>query len=204
MIICSNFCLCSPFTGIYLKVLIIIFGVTSFVAAAVNMLLPDTRDSKLPDLISETKPIRRYVRVHVCVIFKVAVKNKSNLCLLSRVSAVYKERSSLSGHSCCFHKEDTTQQNNVQEKVWRDEPRLPSENNFGILAKLQQWKCKLFTFTWLKLTWCCFIADKPKAVSQFTALELLLLLLLPLYVLKTHRNTWVENSADSPFAKCMI
>ncbi|XP_075877276.1 organic cation/carnitine transporter 2-like [Nelusetta ayraudi] len=48
------------YTGIYLKVLpFIIFGATSFVAAAVNMLLPDTRNSKLPDLISETKPIRR-------------------------------------------------------------------------------------------------------------------------------------------------
>lgn len=148
-----------PFTGIYLKVLpFIIFGAISFAAAAVNMLLPDTRNSKLPDLISETKPIRRYV----------AVKNNNCVHHEGFLLCMYKECSSLCDHSCCFHKETPIQQNVVQEKVWRDEPREPAENNFGILAKLQQWKCNLFTFTWLE----------AKAVWQFTVKLLLLFFLL--------------------------
>uniref|UniRef100_A0A3P9DJ99 Solute carrier family 22 member 5 n=1 Tax=Maylandia zebra TaxID=106582 RepID=A0A3P9DJ99_9CICH len=38
----------------------IIFGTASIMAAAVSMLLPDTRNSKLPDLLIQTKHIRRY------------------------------------------------------------------------------------------------------------------------------------------------
>ncbi|XP_068196687.1 solute carrier family 22 member 21-like [Antennarius striatus] len=49
------------YIGIYSKMLpYIIFGTFSIVGAAVSMLLPDTRNSKLPDLISEARPIRRY------------------------------------------------------------------------------------------------------------------------------------------------
>ncbi|XP_024922083.1 solute carrier family 22 member 21-like isoform X2 [Cynoglossus semilaevis] len=36
----------------------VVFGTVSITAAAVSMLLPDTRNSKLPDLISEAKAIR--------------------------------------------------------------------------------------------------------------------------------------------------
>uniref|UniRef100_A0A3Q3WN97 Major facilitator superfamily (MFS) profile domain-containing protein n=1 Tax=Mola mola TaxID=94237 RepID=A0A3Q3WN97_MOLML len=41
----------------------IIFGTISIVVGAVSMLLPDTRNSKLPDVISQTRPIRGYVTV---------------------------------------------------------------------------------------------------------------------------------------------
>ncbi|CAJ1072042.1 solute carrier family 22 member 4-like isoform X2 [Xyrichtys novacula] len=54
----------SPFViyiGVYSKILpYIIFGTISIIAAAVGMLLPDTRDCKLPDLISQAKPIRKF------------------------------------------------------------------------------------------------------------------------------------------------
>lgn len=47
--------------GLYSKILpYIIFGTASIMAAAVSMLLPDTRNSKLPDLLIQTKHIRRY------------------------------------------------------------------------------------------------------------------------------------------------
>ncbi|XP_075877277.1 solute carrier family 22 member 4-like isoform X1 [Nelusetta ayraudi] len=45
--------------GIHFKALpFLILGLFSIVAAASSMLLPDTRNSKLPDLISQTRPIR--------------------------------------------------------------------------------------------------------------------------------------------------
>ncbi|XP_068604870.1 solute carrier family 22 member 21-like [Brachionichthys hirsutus] len=48
------------YMGVYSKVVpYIVFGTISVGTAAVSMLLPDTRDSKLPDLISEVRPIRR-------------------------------------------------------------------------------------------------------------------------------------------------
>ncbi|XP_051943216.1 solute carrier family 22 member 5-like [Hippocampus zosterae] len=47
--------------GIYSKVLpYIIFGSFSIIAAILSLVLPDTRNCKLPDLISEAKPIRRF------------------------------------------------------------------------------------------------------------------------------------------------
>uniref|UniRef100_A0A669C8H8 Major facilitator superfamily (MFS) profile domain-containing protein n=1 Tax=Oreochromis niloticus TaxID=8128 RepID=A0A669C8H8_ORENI len=49
------------YMGLYSKILpYIIFGTASIMAAAVSMLLPDTRNSKLPDLLTQTKHIRRY------------------------------------------------------------------------------------------------------------------------------------------------
>uniref|UniRef100_A0A3P9DIU0 Solute carrier family 22 member 5 n=1 Tax=Maylandia zebra TaxID=106582 RepID=A0A3P9DIU0_9CICH len=49
------------YMGLYSKILpYIIFGTASIMAAAVSMLLPDTRNSKLPDLLIQTKHIRRY------------------------------------------------------------------------------------------------------------------------------------------------
>lgn len=61
-----NICItseCSPlFSGTQNKILpYVVFGTVSITAAAVSMLLPDTRNSKLPDLISEAKAIRGYV-----------------------------------------------------------------------------------------------------------------------------------------------
>lgn len=54
------------FAGNYSKILpYIVFGVISVMAALVSIFLPDTRNSKLPDLISEAKPIRWYVTVCV-------------------------------------------------------------------------------------------------------------------------------------------
>ncbi|KAM3603931.1 uncharacterized protein V6R79_004178 [Siganus canaliculatus] len=45
--------------GVYSKILpFIVFGTISIVAAVLSMLLPDTANSKIPDLISQTKPIR--------------------------------------------------------------------------------------------------------------------------------------------------
>uniref|UniRef100_A0A3Q3WNA3 Major facilitator superfamily (MFS) profile domain-containing protein n=1 Tax=Mola mola TaxID=94237 RepID=A0A3Q3WNA3_MOLML len=50
--------------GVHMKTLpFIIFGTISIVVGAVSMLLPDTRNSKLPDVISQTRPIRGYVTV---------------------------------------------------------------------------------------------------------------------------------------------
>ncbi|KAK1878487.1 Solute carrier family 22 member 4 [Dissostichus eleginoides] len=47
------------YMGVYSKILpYIVFGTISIMAAAVSMLLPDTRNSKLPDLISQAKHIR--------------------------------------------------------------------------------------------------------------------------------------------------
>uniref|UniRef100_A0A3B4ZK55 Solute carrier family 22 member 5-like n=1 Tax=Stegastes partitus TaxID=144197 RepID=A0A3B4ZK55_9TELE len=55
------------FAGVYSKVLpYLIFGTVSIMAAVVSVLLPDTNNSKLPDLISQAKPIRRYVCVWMC------------------------------------------------------------------------------------------------------------------------------------------
>ena len=53
------------FAGVYSKILpYIVFGTISIVAAALSMLLPDTKMlGKLPDLISQTKPIRGYVAI---------------------------------------------------------------------------------------------------------------------------------------------
>ncbi|XP_026006531.1 solute carrier family 22 member 5-like isoform X3 [Astatotilapia calliptera] len=49
------------YMGLYSKILpYIIFGTASIMAAAVSMLLPDTRNSKLPDLLIQTKHIRRF------------------------------------------------------------------------------------------------------------------------------------------------
>ncbi|XP_020489728.2 organic cation/carnitine transporter 2-like [Labrus bergylta] len=49
------------YVGVYSKILpYIIFGTISIMAAAVSMLLPDTRNNKLPDLISQAKPIRNF------------------------------------------------------------------------------------------------------------------------------------------------
>ncbi|XP_022072343.1 solute carrier family 22 member 5-like [Acanthochromis polyacanthus] len=48
------------YVGVYNKVLpYLIFGTISIMAAVVSVLLPDTRNNKLPDLISQAKPIRR-------------------------------------------------------------------------------------------------------------------------------------------------
>ncbi|XP_041805058.1 solute carrier family 22 member 5-like isoform X2 [Chelmon rostratus] len=47
------------YMGTYSQVLpYIIFGTVSIMAAAASMLLPDTRNGKLPDLISQAKPLR--------------------------------------------------------------------------------------------------------------------------------------------------
>nr|XP_046265382.1 solute carrier family 22 member 4-like [Scatophagus argus] len=47
------------YLGVYSKSLpYIVFGTISIMAAAIGMLLPDTRNCKLPDLISQAKPIR--------------------------------------------------------------------------------------------------------------------------------------------------
>ncbi|XP_054452737.1 organic cation/carnitine transporter 2-like [Anoplopoma fimbria] len=47
------------YMGVYSKILpYIVFGTISIMAAAVTMLLPDTRNSKLPELIRQAKPIR--------------------------------------------------------------------------------------------------------------------------------------------------
>ncbi|XP_042354313.1 solute carrier family 22 member 21-like [Plectropomus leopardus] len=47
------------YMGKYSKILpYIVFGVVSIMAAAVSILLPDTRNRKLPDLINEARPIR--------------------------------------------------------------------------------------------------------------------------------------------------
>uniref|UniRef100_A0A3Q3WAM5 Major facilitator superfamily (MFS) profile domain-containing protein n=1 Tax=Mola mola TaxID=94237 RepID=A0A3Q3WAM5_MOLML len=47
------------YMGVHMKILpFIIFGTSSIVAGAVSMLLPDTRNSKLPDVISQTRLIR--------------------------------------------------------------------------------------------------------------------------------------------------
>ncbi|XP_029687388.1 solute carrier family 22 member 5-like [Takifugu rubripes] len=47
------------YTGVYMKILpFLIFGAACIVASLLSMLLPDTRYGKLPDLISEVKPIR--------------------------------------------------------------------------------------------------------------------------------------------------
>uniref|UniRef100_A0A3Q0SJX7 Major facilitator superfamily (MFS) profile domain-containing protein n=1 Tax=Amphilophus citrinellus TaxID=61819 RepID=A0A3Q0SJX7_AMPCI len=48
------------YMSVYSRILpYIIFGTVSIMAAVVSMLLPDTRNSKLPDLITQTKHIRR-------------------------------------------------------------------------------------------------------------------------------------------------
>ncbi|XP_036940942.1 solute carrier family 22 member 5-like [Acanthopagrus latus] len=47
------------YMGVYSRVLpYIIFGTVCLMAAAAGLLLPDTRNSKLPDLISQARPIR--------------------------------------------------------------------------------------------------------------------------------------------------
>ncbi|XP_074545175.1 organic cation/carnitine transporter 2-like [Halichoeres trimaculatus] len=47
------------YSGVFSKFLpYIIFGTISIMAAAVSILLPDTRNDKLPDLISQAKPLR--------------------------------------------------------------------------------------------------------------------------------------------------
>ncbi|XP_056246523.1 organic cation/carnitine transporter 2-like [Seriola aureovittata] len=47
------------YIGVYSKMLpYIVFGTISIMAAVVSMLLPDTRNGKLPSLISQAKPIR--------------------------------------------------------------------------------------------------------------------------------------------------
>uniref|UniRef100_A0A667WFP9 Major facilitator superfamily (MFS) profile domain-containing protein n=1 Tax=Myripristis murdjan TaxID=586833 RepID=A0A667WFP9_9TELE len=47
------------YLGVYSKILpYIVFGAISLIAAAVSFLLPDTTNSKLPDHISQVKPIR--------------------------------------------------------------------------------------------------------------------------------------------------
>ncbi|XP_074505836.1 organic cation/carnitine transporter 2-like [Sebastes fasciatus] len=47
------------YMGVYSKILpYVVFGTISIMAAALTMLLPDTRNSKLPDIISQAKPIR--------------------------------------------------------------------------------------------------------------------------------------------------
>uniref|UniRef100_UPI0037E9BFD7 organic cation/carnitine transporter 2-like n=1 Tax=Semicossyphus pulcher TaxID=241346 RepID=UPI0037E9BFD7 len=49
------------YMGVYSKILpYIIFGTVSIMAAVVSMLLPDTRNDRLPDLISQAKPIRNF------------------------------------------------------------------------------------------------------------------------------------------------
>ncbi|KAM9845074.1 solute carrier family 22 member 4-like [Aulostomus maculatus] len=54
------------YVGIYVRILpYIIFGTISITAAVVSMLLPDTRDCKLPDLLSQAKPIRGNFNVRV-------------------------------------------------------------------------------------------------------------------------------------------
>ncbi|KAM6919983.1 solute carrier family 22 member 21-like [Lycodopsis pacificus] len=50
------------YMGVYSKILpYMVFGTITIIAAAVSMLLPDTRNSKLPDLISQAKPIRGHM-----------------------------------------------------------------------------------------------------------------------------------------------
>ncbi|XP_070700575.1 organic cation/carnitine transporter 2-like [Pempheris klunzingeri] len=55
-------CIISPYViymGVYSQTLpFTVFGTISAMAAGVSLLLPDTRNSKLPDLISQIKPIR--------------------------------------------------------------------------------------------------------------------------------------------------
>uniref|UniRef100_A0A3B4XC16 Solute carrier family 22 member 5-like n=1 Tax=Seriola lalandi dorsalis TaxID=1841481 RepID=A0A3B4XC16_SERLL len=52
------------YIGVYSKMLpYIVFGTISIMAAVVSMLLPDTRNGKLPSLISQAKPIRGYVTI---------------------------------------------------------------------------------------------------------------------------------------------
>ncbi|XP_029687418.1 solute carrier family 22 member 5-like [Takifugu rubripes] len=49
------------YLGVYSRILpFIIFGVISIMAAVLSILLPDTRNKKLTDLISEVKPIRGF------------------------------------------------------------------------------------------------------------------------------------------------
>lgn len=64
-VVCLNFVVVIIlFAGVYSKVLpYIIFGTISIMAAAISMLLPDPRNNKLPDLISQAKPIRGCVCV---------------------------------------------------------------------------------------------------------------------------------------------
>lgn len=51
-----------PFLGVYSRILpFIIFRVISIMVAVLGILLPETRNKKLTDLISEVKPIRGYV-----------------------------------------------------------------------------------------------------------------------------------------------
>ncbi|XP_075953450.1 solute carrier family 22 member 4-like [Anarhichas minor] len=52
------------YMGVYSKILpYMVFGTITIMAAAVSMLLPDTRNSELPDLISQAKPIRGHMAV---------------------------------------------------------------------------------------------------------------------------------------------
>lgn len=56
------------FAGVYSKILpYIVFGTISIMAAVVIMLLPDTRNTILPDLISQAKPLRGYVTIYADV-----------------------------------------------------------------------------------------------------------------------------------------
>ncbi|KAF7668671.1 hypothetical protein LDENG_00297500 [Lucifuga dentata] len=49
------------YIGVYSKVIpYIVFGTISIMGAVLSLLLPDTRNSKLPDLIDQVKPIRGY------------------------------------------------------------------------------------------------------------------------------------------------
>lgn len=70
-----------PLIGMYSRILpFIIFGTVSIVAAVLSVLLPDTRNSKLPDLISEVKPIRGYACDHQFI------TREQSPCLSSPVS----------------------------------------------------------------------------------------------------------------------
>lgn len=56
-----------PLLDVYSRILpFIIFGTISMVAAVLSVLLPDTRNSKLPDVISEARPIRWYAPACGC------------------------------------------------------------------------------------------------------------------------------------------
>lgn len=67
--------------GVYSRILpFLTFGAISVIAAALGILMPDTRNQNIPDLISEVKPIRGYVPT--CSICKKGKSFSFFTCLL--------------------------------------------------------------------------------------------------------------------------
>lgn len=90
---------CILFAGLYMKILpFIIFGIFSIMAAAIGMLLPDTRNCKLPDLLSETKPLKRYETVCVNVQKIINANISTRLLILNNMKVSHFCSSSL-----CFN-----------------------------------------------------------------------------------------------------